>query len=270
MQVAMRVLSVTVTAVALTLIATVTSAYSDPLSKPSDAEARSHLLHGNRLYGIRSFKEAAAEYKAGALIEPAPVFDYNLGQCFRLLGRYEEATWHYERFLNRANPQGELLDAVTHFIAQMKAELDTKAMAQHPTEPTPLPASPAHGAPVSLASTSPVHVSPPILREAWYEDRWGWALSGAGIVGIAIGGGLLVNAASLGDEANMTTNQQERDRLRGKVHSRNIFGALTGAAGIGLLASGIVKFVIYPHERAQVASWNVGVTGNGMLAYWRF
>jgi hypothetical protein len=68
----------------------------------------------------------------------------------------------------------------------------------------------------------------------------------------------------------MTTNQQDRDRLRDKVHSRNIFGALTGAAGIGLVASGIVKLAIHRRESAQVARWNVGVARNSVLIFWRF
>jgi len=256
MQVAARALPIAV--VVLGLICAVTSAQGDPLSKPSAPEARSHLAHGNRLYGIRSFDEAVAEYKAGALIEPAPVFDYNLGQCFRQLGRYQEAIWHYERFLNRANPQGEVLDAVNNFIAQMKAGLDKKAMTQQPTETAPLPPSPARDAPA------------PSRGEAWYDDAWGWALSGAGVVGVAVGGGLLANAASLNGDANMTTNQQERDRVRDKEHSRNVLGTITGVAGIGLLAAGIVKLAIYPKERSQVATWNISVAGNGVLVYGRF
>ena len=216
MQVAARALPIAV--VVLSLISAVTSAYGDPLSKPSAPEARNHLLRGNRFYGIRSFDEAVAEYKEGALIEPAPVFDYNLGQCFRQLGKYKEAIWHYERFLTRANPQGELLDTVNNFIAQMKAELDKKAMTQQPTEPAPLPSSPARDAP------APSH------GEVWYDDTWGWALSGAGVVGVAVGGGLLANAASLNGNANMTTNQQERDRLRDQEHNRNVLGAITGVA----------------------------------------
>jgi hypothetical protein len=119
------------------------AARANPLAKPAAAEARNHLVLGNKLYGVRSFDEAAAEYKAGALVEPAPVFDYNLGQCFRQLGKYQEAIWHYERFLTRGNPQGELLDAVNGFIAQMKSELEKRAMTQKPTEPAPSPAAPA-------------------------------------------------------------------------------------------------------------------------------
>lgn len=58
----------------------------NPLARPAKREAREHLDRGNRLYHTRSFDEAIVEYKAGALIEPATVFDYNLAQAYRQLG----------------------------------------------------------------------------------------------------------------------------------------------------------------------------------------
>jgi len=85
----------------------------NPLARPTKREARGHLDRGNKLYNLRSFDEAIAEFKAGAIIEAVPVFDYNLGQAYRQLGKYEDALWHYDRFLNYGHPTGQLLDAVT-------------------------------------------------------------------------------------------------------------------------------------------------------------
>src|SRR5882724_11088677 len=90
-----------------------------PLARPTNHEACEHLDRGNKLYNLRSFDEAIREFKAGALIESAPVFDYNLGQAYRQLGKYKDALWHYDRFLNYGRPTGELLDAVTGFMAEM-------------------------------------------------------------------------------------------------------------------------------------------------------
>lgn len=97
-------------------------AAADPLAKPAAAEARKHLSLGNKLYAVRSFDEAVAEYKAGALIEAA-------------LGKAKEAVWHYERFLNRGHPEGQLLDAVNGFVAEMRAALEKEVAA--PAEPPP-------------------------------------------------------------------------------------------------------------------------------------
>jgi tetratricopeptide (TPR) repeat protein len=200
----MRFITRTLTAVAVALCVVLGApwAHADPLSKPASPEARSHLSLGNRLYGVRSFDEAAAQYKAGAIIEPAPVFDYNLGQCFRQLGKYQEAIWHYERFLSRSDPQGELLDAVNGFIAQMKSELDKKAMTQKPTEPGPTGANATPGVPEPQPAKLPARPEGHQRSEAWHKDGVGWGLTGAGVVGAAVGGALLLNGASLNRDAN--------------------------------------------------------------------
>src|SRR5690349_7516641 len=87
-----------------------------PLARPASREACDHLDRGNNLYHTRDFDQAVAEYKAGSLIEPAPVFDFNLAQAYRQLGKYKEAIWHYERFLKHGRPEGELLDEVNDFL----------------------------------------------------------------------------------------------------------------------------------------------------------
>src|SRR5882724_9357480 len=95
----------------------------DPLARPLDPKACGHLDRGNNLYDAGSFKEAIDEYKAGETIEPAPVFDFNLGQAHRQLGLYREALWHYDRFVNKGEPTGRLRDAVIAFMAEMRTHL---------------------------------------------------------------------------------------------------------------------------------------------------
>src|SRR3569623_1631264 len=87
----------------LALVLTTGTAIADPsLLKPKQAAALEHLDKASKLYYVRSFEEAANEYKAGALIEPAAIFDYNLAQCYRQLHRYPEAIWHYQRFIKQS------------------------------------------------------------------------------------------------------------------------------------------------------------------------
>jgi hypothetical protein len=243
----------------------VNTALADPLAKPASTEARSHLTLGNKLYGVRSFDEAAAEYKAGALIEPAPVFDYNLGQCFRQLGKYQEAIWHYNRFLTRGNPEGQLLDAVNGFIAQMRSELDRRAMTQPPTDPAP----PMPVAPVSRVRSQAEH---PVMTsdDAWYRDSVGWGLTGAGLVGVAVGGWLFSDGAKLDDEANVTLSQQERHQLRDKASTRNLFGTIIGLGGTGLLTAGIIKLVVHHGQHTSVAEWSVTASPTGVMVFGQF
>ena len=211
--------TLTTIVVCLATLFAVATAHADPLSKPASAEARNHLTLGNRLYGVRSFDEAAAEYKAGALIEPAPVFDYNLGQCFRQLGKYQEAIWHYERFITHGNPQGELLDAVNGFLTQMKSELDKKAMTQRPTEPGPTgPSEKLQPAPITLHAAQPPaeNSGAETGRSRWTTTRR-IALGAAtiGVVGLAAGVAFGVQTQGFKDDASRlcpTTSCADADK----------------------------------------------------------
>jgi tetratricopeptide (TPR) repeat protein len=243
---------------------TAPATYADPLSKPALPGARNHLMLGNRLYGVRSFEEAAAEYKAGALIEPAPVFDYNLGQCFRQLGKYQEAIWHYERFLARGKPQGELLDAVNGFITQMKSELDKKAMTQKPIEPAPLPT------PQSSLPGSQSNQVRPARTAAWYEDSVGWVLTGSGVAGLAAGAGLLLDARSLRNDANANPDQRGSEQAHDKASTRSLVGGVIGMAGAGLLVTGLLKLAIHSQEPSRATGWNISITGNDLMVSGKF
>lgn len=257
------------------------TAHAGPFTKPDLADARNHLELGNKLYNVRSFDEAIVEYKAGALIEPAPVFDYNLGQCYRFLGKYEDSIWHYERFLARGKPEGKALDAVHGFITQMRSELDKKAMTQKPTDaapaapppPTDAAASAAPGAaqPDGPSQARPVPEQPVAVRtEAWYRDGFGWGLTGAGVVGLAVGGGFLASASSLRTDANAAKVQEVNNRLRDQASTRELLGVVIGVGGAGLLVTGIIKLAIHSEGPARVAGWNVAASGDGLIVFGRF
>ena len=132
------------------------------LSLPKDLAARSHFMRGNRLYRESQLDEAIAAYQAGVAIEPVPVFDYNLGQCYRKLGRRADAIRHYERFLERGQPEGEMRDLVIGFLRQLRDELAREAPARPPAKNAPAPSPPAPSPPApSPPPPSPPAPSPP-------------------------------------------------------------------------------------------------------------
>ena len=257
------------------------AAQKGPLAKPTLPEAREHLALGNKLYNVRSFDDAVIEYKAGTLIEPAPVFDYNLGQCYRLTGKYQDAIWHYERFLARGKPQGELLDAVNDFIAQMKSELGKKAMTQQPTEPAPTGSSgAAQGVPSGTTASVSTQTSPSSPTRSgrqrvgssfpWYDDITGWVLTGAGVIGLASGAGLLINSASLSDKANSAFDQKQYAHLHDQARSRTWIGVAIGTAGTALLVTGIIKLVAHPESSLRTASLSITATDNSLSVHGEF
>lgn len=215
------------------LLGTVAVTTAEPaIGKPIGAAALDHLARATKLYNVRSFEEAAAEYKAGALIEPAPVFDYNLGQCYRQLGRYKDAIWHYERFL-RASPETVVHNAsVATFISQMRAELESRAMTAPPTEPAA--AVPLNAAPVAPA------------REHWYADRVGWALTASGVLALGGSVALLRRASELADDANHTASQRASDELHDRADVCTVVGTAMSVGGIALVATGVIKLAFTP------------------------
>lgn len=206
---------------------------ADPLAKPAHPQAREHLARGNKLYSVREFARAIEEYKAGALLEDATVFQYNLAQSYRLLGNHEEALWYYERFLKRAQPQEPLRSTVLQFIEQQKAAGEKAA--SHAATPS-----------AQASEQVPLHRPPPPRRRHWAHDRLGWSLVGSGVVLGATSGVLLVLARSLDRDGNAEPLESQRADLRDRAQNRRIAAYLTGGLGLFALGAGGVR--LWLHE----------------------
>lgn len=243
----------------------------DEIAKPSTATARDKLTAGTRLYRVREFEKAIEEYKAGALTEDAPVFYYNLGQCYRQLGKYEDAIWHYQRFLDRApTAPRKYRDAAEGFIKEMKAELEKRAMTSQPTEPAPDGKSTPPPSPPAAHEDKPSVVAS-AATEPWYADAFGWGLTGTGVVATSVSGYLLLNASDLEDDANHEPSQETQRALRDKASQRRLAGTIVGVVGVGALVTGIIKLAIAPkRESTTTAALDVGVSSNGVFVMGRF
>lgn len=259
----------------LALLGGVTFA-GNPLARPAKREARDHLDRGNRLYNTRSFDEAIIEYKAGALVESATVFDYNLAQAYRQVGKYAEAIWHYERFLDEGHPDQELADAVNAFLKEMRAQLANRAQTMPPTNAAP---ADAEAGKVSRQDPSSSHEARSVSSSAEMTiarpsrtDWLGWGITGMGVVAIGSASAVLLSASHLSDQANMESDVQHRHQLRDQASTRNTIGLVVGIGGVALAASGIVKLVLHGREpaRPRAAAWDVGVSSNGAFVTGRF
>jgi tetratricopeptide (TPR) repeat protein len=215
-------------------------AQPDPLAKPASPQARQHLTRGNKLYELREFTEAIAAYKAGALIEDAPVFQYNLAQAYRLSAKYQEALWHYDRFVKRTNPTGPLKNAIEQFTAQMKAELEKAASKQQPTGPADGGKDPGAGdgdgadqggEGTKSATNAPTVDSKPAPRVK--RASWPWMVAGGGALalgGAAVGFHLWGNSTY--DRAKEATDQAKRDSLEDSANTRRFVAQGLGAAAV--------------------------------------
>jgi tetratricopeptide (TPR) repeat protein len=231
-------------------------AHADPLAGPINAVAREHLTTGNRYYRVREFEKAIEEYKTGAVREDAPVFYYNLGQCYRQLGRYADAIWHYERFLDRGRPTGELEASVEKFIAQMKGELEKAAMKQPPVEPAPPATGPAGSRPTTPAS-SPALES---RRSLPLRRRLASGIGATGVVVVGLGVGLGLRAESFEGDADaicpMTICERadEATRLIDRGRTNALYANVAfGIGGSAILAATILWITGAPREHKGAA-----------------
>lgn len=262
-------------------VANPSSAHADNIRKPTNPAAKARGISADRLYKAGEFEKAIEELKAALVLEPSPVFQYNLGQCYRQLGDYQRAIWHYEQFLSHGMPEGDLKLRVDGFIKQMTDELTKQAMRQPPTGP--LEQEPTKPAPLPQQDRQALtHVIDP--GEPWYRDNVGWVLAGAGLVGGGASVGLFLNADGLKDDANSTTDQQLSRELRSRADDRRLIATFVGIAGGAILATGIVKLALYPKDRerrvqndllmsrrrARPTSLDVGLTRSGVVVMGRF
>jgi len=239
-------------------------ANADPRAEPTNPEARAHFELGNKLFFLKEFEKAISEYKSGALIESLPVWDLALGQCYRMLHRYEDSLWHLERFIKYGHPSGGLLKGINEVIAPMRAEVEKNAMSQRSAGGPPGQTAPAAAAPtpvIKIENTSP-----------WYRDGLGLALVGVGTIGVAAGGYLLLDGSRLHDEANRDPSQARQDALNDQANSRVDLGAGLGIAGIVALSVGVIRFATRPSDRSTRATvaWTITASTRGIAALGRF
>jgi len=256
--------------VLLALLVGTRVAASDPLAPPKDKGALKHFKKGNAMFHEHGdYQAAIEEYKAGVLIEPAPAFHYNLGLCYRKLGDYQQAIFHYKRFLALGNVTGDDRATVEGLIAKMEDELAKAASTAEPNETAPdVQLGDQHAVGDSNdASVTKSAAAPRVPR--WYQDGLGWGLSIGGFLGAGVGGGFLLRADALEAEAGRESDQVESQRLLDQAHTWRTAGVVTAVAGGALLVAGVIKLAIAPRASTEmVVVPNEG--GASVLAVGRF
>ena len=249
---------------------------AEKLPSPTEPEAKAHLIEGNKAYQLKDFEVAIREYRAGAALASGSkttyTFWWNLAQSYRMSGRYEDAIWFYRQFLNQAPLSVPLhRDAAQKFITEMQAELDKAASKSEPSGPAPVELDNDKEEPEPRAAppARPAAIDLTLAREPWHADKVGWGLSVGGVVLTAAGVGLMLNGASLQEDANGESRQSTRRDLRDTASSRTLMGRIGGGVGLALLATGVVKLAMTDEPR-QERSVAVGITAGGITVQGRF
>lgn len=88
----------------------------------STARAQKHYLKGEKLFSLGQFDDALKQYQAAYDAEPFPEFLFNMAQCHRNLGDYEQAVDHYREYLDK-KPNAANRQQVEATIRKLEREI---------------------------------------------------------------------------------------------------------------------------------------------------
>lgn len=247
------------------------------LSPPKDVDARRYLLQGNTYYRLRDFKRAIEKYKAGVRIEDAPVFYYNIAQCYRQWHKYDAAIWYYRRYLSRGDVRPEVEKAVRGFLKGMSAEIEREASTRPPTEvigqgDDHKPSNVASDDNSDSTTDSGGHTSSTAAPVPWHKDWVGWTITGAGVATGIVAIALFSSASSLESKSGSEPDQILRDRYRSDASSRRTWGTVFGIAGAAAVITGVIKLALHPHHKKleKATGLTVGINRRGIMLSGRF
>jgi tetratricopeptide (TPR) repeat protein len=171
------------------------------LAQPEESRWTALVDRGNARYRSRHFQEALEAYQAALELRSQPILLFNVGQCYRQLGRYREALIFYQRYLVLA-PSAANRATVERFIFELRAALPRAERDAVPPTTTPPPTSlgpPPAQAGVSQSAqlavrppaTEPAVTTAPVTARAdveptvrpWYRRWYVWTIIGAAVAG---------------------------------------------------------------------------------------
>ena len=90
--------------------------------KSSSKKAKKHFRQGQRMFAMGRFRKALASYEKAYSLSKHPDILFNIAQCYRNLGDYESAIYHFETYLEK-KPEADNREAVLELIDKLDAEM---------------------------------------------------------------------------------------------------------------------------------------------------
>ena len=184
---------------ALTLALGPAVSRADPLA---DAKAKALYKDGMKAYDVGDFNGALTLYSEAYKLTQLPGFLFNIAQCHRQLGNFEQAAFFYGRFVDNSKPKAANVDLATQLLGEMKAKQAEKLAADQKKAEDARAADEARRAEEARRTSDTPKVTtlvpaqtelpppppPPIPEEPpVYKKWWFWTLIGVGVAAIATG-----------------------------------------------------------------------------------
>jgi tetratricopeptide (TPR) repeat protein len=230
-------------------------------------EVRAHYDRGLALYADKDYAGAARELEAGYALDPRREFLFAEAQALRLSGDCKGAVPLYQRFL--ASDPAEVQVNAAHIALGRCAE--QMANATPPATPPPDTTVTRATPPPSATPATPPRIAP-AATAPWYTDAAGGVLTGAGVVGLAIGTVFTVAAMTARNDANSSAQSYpDYARFWDSAHRRSQIAVGGFAAGTVLAGAGVVRYLRVRGQRAlgpgggtpTVDAWITPTKGGG-------
>jgi tetratricopeptide (TPR) repeat protein len=148
-------------------------------SDPATRAAKRHNERAEKLFALGKFSEALGEYQEAYDAKPLPGLLFNIGQCYRNLGEYDQAIFSFQKYL-KLKPDAENREQVEEYITDLEREKDKDNSAK-----LDLIAKQKRDEP-----PAPKQESTPVYKKWWF-----WTAVGV----VAVGGGVGIYAATRSD-----------------------------------------------------------------------
>ena len=230
-------------------------------------EAKAHVTKATKAHKEGHFEEARVELEAAYALDPNPDLLYAIGQVYAKLGKCNEATTYFKRFV-ATQKDPKVAKVVDQAIAACKPASESGAnpppAADMPSQDSPIlpadqpttadkptsvgdkPTPPAsRPQPFAPSATAPMATG---QRSPWYKDKLGDGLVLGGIVATVIGFVEYSGALSDLDTAEnrkSTTTLARYNELVDSAHGKRTASVVLVGAGGALITAGIIHYVLH-------------------------
>lgn len=137
----MKLFTLLLLGIALCVVQPARLAWADD---PETRAARRHFDKADKLFALGRFDEALEQYQKAFDAKPIPDFLFNIGQCYRNLGDYDNAIFSFRKFLTLEpeTPRRADVELLIDELEAKKAQAEMLARDRKSQERKPAPRSP--------------------------------------------------------------------------------------------------------------------------------
>jgi len=107
----------------LALCLTVLAARVAHANDPAERAAKRYFDRAEKLFALGKFDEALDEYQKAFDARPMPAFLFNIGQCYRNLGDYQQAIFSFKKYL-KLDPDAPNREHVQELIDELEIKVE--------------------------------------------------------------------------------------------------------------------------------------------------